>query len=481
MGQEFEREAEAFHEEIERELYLVGAGWKGEMALAPIYQRYAHLFTLDAARRSLEGTKDKEGRYVAEFVTLNWLENEAKNLTEEIVNFTLQATVEWDGQRVPYRNLRILVANEPEMERRHRLDELRRETTSMANPQRAERLDLLHREAKRLGFSDYVEFCDGLRGLRLTWLSEQMRSLLKETREPYFSSLDFLLDLIGVPGGEATTADILYLFRAPQFDTYFPAERMVPSLVDSLAGLGIDLYRQKNLELDTEPRPLKSPRAFCVAIRVPDEVKLVIKPQGGREDYESLFHEAGHAEHFANTRSDLPFAFRRLGDNSVTEGYAFLLAYLLVNRRWLSRILGVDEGEGYLRLAHFNKLYFLRRYASKLLYEEVLHRDMAGAEERYADILGENLGVDVGPEYYLEDVDDAFYCAQYLRAWIFEVQMHRYLEERFGRLWFMSPEAGRYLVSLWEHGQEFIVEELAADMGYDGLELWPLLEELIEV
>jgi len=86
--------------------------------------------------------------------------------------------------------------------------------------------------------------------------------------------------------------------------------------------------------------------------------------------------------------------------------------------------------------------------------------------------------VKIGPEYHLDDVDDAFYVAQYLRAWILEVQMHRYLEERFGYLWFTSPEAGRYLVSLWQQGQEFTVNELAADMGYDGLDIGPLLEEL---
>jgi len=401
-----------------------------------------------------------------------------KSLTEEITNAMLRATVEWDGEEIPYMNLPILIANEAQMERRHQLDELRREVTATANPERRERWGSLHSEGEGLGFPGYVALCDQLRGLNLGWLSEQMQTLLDETGETYFSHLGFFLDDKGVPEAEANTADMAHLFRAPQFDAFFPPEETVPSLVNTLAGVGIDLYRQENLELDTEPRPLKSPRAFCAPIRVPEEVKLVIKPQGGREDYDSLFHEAGHAEHFVNTRADLPTAFRRMGDNSVTEGYAFLWAYLMINRRWLSRILGVEEGGEYFRLALFNKLYFLRRYASKLLYEQELHANLARAERRYVSILGENLGVKIGPEYYLDDVDDAFYVAQYLRAWIFEVQMHRYLEERFGYLWFINPEAGRYLVSLWQQGQEFTVDELAADMGYEGLDIEPLLEEL---
>ncbi|HWQ28343.1 MAG TPA: hypothetical protein VNN12_04915, partial [Dehalococcoidia bacterium] len=56
-----------------------------------------------------------------------------------------------------------------------------------------------------------------------------------------------------------------------------------------------------NIHRDTEPRPRKSPRAFCSAIRVPDEVILVINPHGGHDDYRALFHEAGHAEHFGLT------------------------------------------------------------------------------------------------------------------------------------------------------------------------------------
>lgn len=478
MVEEFEGDIEAFTQEETRELYLVGAGLKEELELAPIYERYAHLFSLDGVKRTLDQARDKRTRHIAEFLTLGYLENKVKSLTEEITNAMLRATVEWDGEEIPYLNLPLFIANEARMERRHRLDELRREVTATVNPERRERWGDLHSEAEGLGFPGYVALCDQLRGLNLALLSEQMQTLLDETGEIYFSHLGFFLDDMGVPEAEANTADIAYLFRAPQFDTFFPQEEMIPSLVNTLAGVGIDLYRQENLELDTEPRPLKSPRAFCAPIRVPEEVKLVIKPQGGRDDYRSLFHEAGHAEHFVNTRADLLTAFRRLGDISVTEGYAFLLEYLMINRRWLSRIVGVEDGGEYLRLALFNKLYFLRRYASKLLYEQELHTDLAGAEKRYVSILGENLGVKIGPEYHLDDVDDAFYVAQYLRAWIFEVQMHRYLEERFGYLWFTNQEAGRYLVSLWQQGQEFTVDELAADMGYDGLDIELLLEEL---
>ena len=66
---------------------------------------------------------------------------------------------------------------------------------------------------------------------------------------------------------------------------------------------------------------------------MPGRVVLVIYPQGGQDDYRALFHEAGHTEHFANTSPELPAEHRLLGDNGVTEGFAFLFEHLLSDSR----------------------------------------------------------------------------------------------------------------------------------------------------
>ncbi|MCJ7667504.1 MAG: hypothetical protein MUP04_04340, partial [Anaerolineae bacterium] len=187
MVEEFERDIDAFTQEETREFYLVGAGLKEELELAPIYERYAHLFTLDGVKQALDQAMEKRKRYIAEFLTLGYLENKVKSLTEEITNAMLRATVEWDGEEIPYLNLPILIANEARMERRHQLDELRREVTATTNPERRERWADLHSEAEGLGFPGYVALCDKLRGHNLAWLSEQMKTLLDETGEISFS------------------------------------------------------------------------------------------------------------------------------------------------------------------------------------------------------------------------------------------------------------------------------------------------------
>ena len=84
-------------------------------------------------------------------------------------------------------------------------------------------------------------------------------------------------------------------------------------------------------------------RAFCAPVRVPTEVHLVIPRVGGRDDYDALMHEAGHAEHYAHVEPQLPFEHRYLGDNSVTEGFAFLLEHLAADAAWLEDVLGVED------------------------------------------------------------------------------------------------------------------------------------------
>src|SRR4029450_11862288 len=172
---------------------------------------------------------------------------------------------------------------------------------------------------------------------------------------------------------EAQRWDVPRLFRAPEWDEVFPADRMVPALDGTLADLGIDLQSQQNVTLDLEERPNKSPRAFCAPIEVPDRVVLVIQPIGGPDDWRALFHEGGHTEHFAHTSRDLTMEEKRLGDNAVTEGWAMLLQHLTDEPAWLTKRLGGGRPEELAREGRAGVPVVVRRYCAKLLYEMEFH------------------------------------------------------------------------------------------------------------
>ena len=72
---------------------------------------------------------------------------------------------------------------------------------------------------------------------------------------------------------------------------------------------------------------------------------------------------------------ELPFEFRHLGDNSVTESFAFLFEHLIEDPA-LARgsVLGIEDAGGRRSSTRARcKLVFMRRYAAKLAYELELH------------------------------------------------------------------------------------------------------------
>jgi hypothetical protein len=474
-------EAEAFNSALMREYYLNGAGLKEDLSIVPIFRRHARLFTtktlagLDAAPR-----RDKRWAPLRAFVVEGYLENAAKSFSEAIAAHETADAATWDHKEVPYRALPVLVANEADAARRHEIDGLRIGLTAAQNYLREQRWDALYAEARALGYADYVALCEDVGQVSLDELAKPLESFLWRSDATYRSQLRRYLEGIGVAAADADRSDIAYLLRSPQFDSHFAPERLLPSLKETVRALGIDIERQASVHLDVDSRPQKSPRAFCAPIVIPGEVMLVINPHGGQDDYAALFHEAGHTEHFAHVRRTLPFAARGLGDNSVTEGFAFVIEHLTHDAGWLERYLDWPDAAEFVAFKRFQKLYFVRRYTAKLLYERELHRsdNPRSKAKRYADLLTTHLGLRYNPADYLFDVDDGFYCARYLRAWAFEAQLRRHLEGEFGGQWFLNPEAGAGLKRLWSMGQRHAVEELARKLGYGGLDFAPLFDEL---
>jgi hypothetical protein len=475
-----DREAAEFSGATTREYYLNYAGLKDDLALAEIFERHAWLFQRDTVDEVLSlRTDDERYPHLREFVVGGYLEQAARELTEEIASRETADSIEWEGAQVPYRSVSQLVMNEPDPSRRHELDRRRLDVTAAQNPLRQRRWQALYEKSRELGFASYVAMCETLGLLHLDALRQTMERFLWDTEGPYRDRLAEELRAAGVDPALAERSDLSRLLRSPQFDASFPRERMLPALEATLRDLGVDVDRQPNVIVDAEERPKKSPRAFCAPVKIPDEIYLVISPHGGHDDYRALFHEAGHAQHFAHIAGDQPFAFRGLGDNSVTEGFAFVLEHLIYGPRWLERYLDLTDSAEYVSFSRFYQLYFLRRYAAKLLYELELHtsEDVYAMGKRYADLLTAHVGVRYDPEDYLSDVDDAFYCARYLRAWTFDAQLRAWFARQWGESWYATPEGGAKLRELWSFGQRYPVEELLRRLGEPGLDIAPLVEE----
>jgi hypothetical protein len=474
----FRDEADRFIAEIDEEYYLHYAGLKESLELEPIYERHAGLTKLETATR-LEGAPTELWRFACE----GFLGNLTRTHQERLAKIESDLEVVVDGERVPFRMLRPVIANEPDRDRRRRLEETRlRLTDEELNPVYldAARID---REAIRgLGAPNYYELYKRF-GFDLDELAAQCTEVLDATERLWEETGDRLFrERIGVALAEARAWDVPRLFRAPDWDQAFPSDSMVPALEATLRELGIDLASQENVHLDLEQRPSKSPRAFCSPIEVPDKVMLVIQPIGGRDDWEALFHEAGHTEHYAHTSRDLPLEARRLGDMAVTEGWAMLMQHLVTEPRWLQRRLDVPRVEQLANEGAASLLYFVRRYSAKLLYEIEFFRaeDPAAMKERYVELLSEAYRFPAAPENYLSDNDGSFYVSGYLRSWAFEAQLREFLRGEFGNDWFTRREAGDLLRELWSLGQGPTAEELLAEVTGAQLEMASVTERVRE-
>ena len=479
-------DADRFIAELDEEYYLHYAGLKPTLELEGIYERHGSLTRLETARSvgaAVDG--DRRTRELWRFVCEGFLGDRTRELSEReaTLEAELEATV--DGETIPFRMIRPTMANEPDRERRARLEAVRCELgDGHLNPIHLEAWRTTAEAVRELGFDSYLELHgDGFR-MELEPLAEQCREVLEATERSWEEWGDRLFrERAGVSLDEAERWDVARVFRATEWDPQFPADRMLPALEGTLADLGIDLRAQENVHLDVEQRPLKTPRAFCSPIEVPDKVMLVIQPLGGPDDWRALFHEAGHTEHYAHTSADLSVEERRLGDNAVTEGWAQLLQQLTDEPAWLVRRLDFPRPDEFAREGAVGLLYFVRRYAAKLLYELEFHAaaDPTTMRDRYVELLGDALRIRPSPTDYLSDIDVGFYVTSYLRSWAFEAQLRDFLREEFGNAWFARREAGSLLRELWSLGQKPTAEELLKDVTGATLELRSVADRVREL
>ncbi len=461
-------DADRFDAELMEEYYLHYAGHKEGLELESIYARHASLTKLETAQ-ALAGAvdADRRTRELWRFVSEGYLSSLTTGHAERVAQLEgeLEATV--DGETIPFRMLRPAAANEADRDRRRRIEEERyRLQDEHLNPVYLDAARIEHEAVGRLGAPSYTELYRRF-GWELDGLADQCRELLDSTEQLYEEATDRLLRArLGIGLADAKAYDLPRLFRAPEWDPQFPAERMVPALEATLSDLGVDLRGQSNIHLDVEQRPRKTPRAFCAPIEIPDRVMLVIQPIGGLDDWRALFHEAGHAEHFGHTSPDLPMEWKRLGDVAITEGWAMLLQHLVDDPEWLNRRLDFPKPREFAAEGATNLLFFVRRYSAKLLYELEFHaaEDPTSMRPRYVELLADALKVEPSPTNYLLDIDSGFYVTSYLRSWAFEAQLRDFLRGEFGRTWFARREAGSLLRELWSLGQEPTADGLLADV-----------------
>ncbi|HEV7994012.1 MAG TPA: hypothetical protein VGP25_19445 [Gemmatimonadaceae bacterium] len=490
------REGETFMEELSREYYEAHAGLKASAELQPVYEKHAEILgrdsfelTREAFFASAEGSEERRSARLL----LDW-QAEAQSarqlapLDEREIAWEADAVVRLaDGRVISYQRTAIELANSTDRAERAMIETARRSVVEKElAPMKRERFQREREITESLELADgYIPTWELLNGVSLAGLRDECAQFLRDTQAMWDEVFpEFVKRTLGMSPREVTRADALALFRAREFDQYFPASEMEGSIRKQVREMGVDPDAGGRVRFDTGEREGKRSRAFCAPVRIPDEVYLVLRPHGGQTDWNTFLHELGHALHFAYMRPDHPMEFRWMGDNSVTEAYAMLFDHLMQDGGWLQRYTGLDKKTTpvFLRSGGFEELHFLRRYCAKLIYE--------------THLWGGDVSWDALPDLYVEqltaattfqyaradafvDVDPRFYAARYLRAWQLQARITETLVERYDADWWRNPRAGPWIVqSLFSEAQRELAQEQAERVAGKGLSFAPLIRSI---
>jgi hypothetical protein len=470
---------EAMQEDLGREYYLTGAGLKPEPAFQDIYDRYRVLLGDEA----LELVVDSGSNVLLEWLLELRTGRKTAQLDEQRILWEQGAVLDVGGRKIDYLKAPIELANSADRAFRIALDETRAKASAEGlDDLRRDRFRLEHEEMAQPRYGGYTKTLSILTGIDFHELARDAAQFLEATQDMYSECLaDLVRGRLGLDLSELVRADVAWAFRAGGFDSAFRSDNMLDVAVTQMNDMGLDAKHNGRVRFDTEERTGKNPRAFCVPVKVPTEVYLVLRPQGGHGDYRTFWHELGHAMHFASPTPDMPFEARWLGDNSVTEGFAMLWDHLTGDRLWLRRYVELNEGDQQrlVRESGVQELYLARRYAAKLIYELSLHdSDLTGLGAEYAERLSAATLFEYTERDCLSDVDPGFYCARYLRAWQLEAVLSNTLRERFDEDWFRNPRAGAFVHELMSLGQSKPAQELAREVTVTPLTFKPLHDRL---
>jgi hypothetical protein len=473
------KQGETFMQELSREFYESLSGLKSEALIQRVYEKHRAIFSadaLDVAREMLEGSAEDTDERRSARILLDWqVESrsgrELASLDEREIEWESDTIVRLpDGREIPFQRVSIDIANSTDRADRAMI-ETARETVVQRElaPLKRERIQRERDITESIGIAPgYNATWEMLSGISLTGLRDECAAFLRDTQAMWDDvAAETVKRVLGMKLREATRADALALFRAREFDEFFPARDMETTIRGQVAEMGIESSANGRIRFDTGEREGKRSRAFCSPVQVPDEVYLVLRPHGGQTDWNTFLHEYGHALHFAYMSPELPMEFRFMGDNSVTEGYAMLFDHLMQDAAWLKRYTGLEKATmpAFLRSAGFEELHYLRRYCAKLIYETQLY----GGEESfdalpdlYVELLTKATSFQYSKADAFVDVDPRFYSARYLRAWQFQSLVTETLVERYDADWWRNPRCGPWMVeSLFGEAQRELAHEQA--------------------
>lgn len=397
------------------------------------------------------------------------------------------APVTAGAQSLPLHQALSRIAEEPSRERRAVLETASADVLWEQQSHWARRVEAGIRAAADLGFPSYAAMQEQLKGVQLSALAADAASLLASTQDAWRDLLSYALKRVDpdLAPAQARLHDVQRAAAAPWMFELFRRSEVLPACTRCLGDLGLDPNQGGRISFDTEVREGKRAGARVLALRIPDDVRLVISPAGGLLGFADALKALGRAQHHALAARTTPLLDRRLGDGAIAGSVAALFENVLLDEAWHRRYLKLPTAQAReaARLFAFRQLFRLRWRAALVgyglsLYERGPVRPLAS---EYEDSLARALGVGVPRGRFLYDIEPGWQAVGSLRAMALEAHLHGVLRERFNEDFWRNPATGRWLASLSAVGQRDDADQVARNLGAPGLSLLAAGRRLVQV
>ena len=360
----------------------------------------------------------------------------------------------WDGRRVNRAVVYRALRNDADPDRRRRAYRAFEPLHRSLEPGSLELVRLRNARARELGFRSVPEMRLGFQGLTVARYEE----LAEEATAGVAAHARRLRD--SLPPAERAGGwhpwDLAYARRrrCRLADRRFPTRTMLPRILRAVGRWG---FRTDRMRFRVVLHDLPA-GGLTLAPDPPDDVRILVHPQGGWDAYHVMFHEVGHAVHSASIRA--PRHLLRWHENvpgfgAFHEGIGGLFEEISRDVGWLTDGAGIprDRAERFAEAHADDDLFAVTGLRTWVLPELRLYdrpdRDPMPEALRLERQL---LGVDRSePRSFVDPffVEMPIYASNYLLAALFHHQVMEAICRELGTPLWPNRSVGPWLTTNW--------------------------------
>ncbi len=445
------------------------------MRLAESYANHQELlspptiqFVMDAMNEARTPAQAQELRFLKNFLIQKYLKMRIATLDDSMRFLYQNATIRMGRRTMYFRDVPFYFIKEKNTRQRKNLFQKTETIRKQFAQLTAYKYQQIAQLVQQLGYPNYNEFIAEIYEIHPHDLYRLSQEILDSTAQEY-QHLTSELQTLYHWSRQPEPQDIPLLRSGKYFDLYIQPIQLETQQHLLLRSLGIDPRRQTGLTQDFNATPEKMYYRLMLAVDIPVDIRLSLKPHHHFEDLWQLFYLTGQAEHYLNTEIS-SWINQQLGSPAMRKVYGYLFASIWNNPNWLRHALPIPGKDSlhYQQYIRWYQLDQIRYFATlfKLGYELELGTTqspeipLAATTKMYANALP-----DFGLDVIHAEFDPYLNAALELEAIVISSQLLNYITQNYGSNWFENPESGKFLKSLWWRGNEITIQYILKKIG----------------